>query len=113
MEGVAAIPGAVILPEGRKAGDERYSPYILSLAFPGLSGEVLVRVLADEGIATSTGSACSSNSKRKGRRVLTAMGVDEGLSLSAIRVSTGELTTEAEVDRFLESAQAAYRKLKT
>jgi cysteine desulfurase len=113
LGGLSSIPGALPLPAGRAAGDERYSPFILSIAFPGLSGEVLVRALSDEGVAASTGSACSSNSKRKGRRVLRAMGLGEELSLSSIRVSTGELTTEADIDRFLETASAAYRRLKT
>jgi cysteine desulfurase len=113
LGGLSAIPGAFALPEGRVPGDVRYSPYILSLAFPGLSGEVLVRALSDEGVAVSTGSACSSNSKRAGRRVLGAMGLSEALSLSAIRVSTGELTTDADVDLFLEAASLAYRKLRT
>jgi cysteine desulfurase len=113
FEGLAAIQGALALPLGRRAGDPRYSPFVLSLAFPGLSGEVLARALADDGVAVSTGSACSSNSKRKGRRVLAAMGLGEDISLSAIRVSTGELTAEADIDRFLEAASAAYRKLKT
>jgi cysteine desulfurase len=113
LNGLASIAGALPLPVGRIAGDRRYSPYILSLAFPGLSGEVLVRALSDSGVAVSTGSACSANSKRKGRRVLRAMGLGEELSLSAIRVSTGELTTDAEIDRFLEAAETAYRRLKT
>ena len=113
LRGLASIPGARPLPEGREAGDQRYSPFILSLAFPGLSGEVLARALSDEGVAVSTGSACSANSKKKGRRVLRAMGASEELSLSAIRVSTGESTTEVDVDRFLEAADAAYRRLKT
>jgi cysteine desulfurase len=113
FDGLASIPGALPLPEGRKAGDSRYSPYILSVAFPGLSGEVLVRALSDEGIAVSTGSACSSNSRKAGRRVLEAMGLGEALALSAIRISTGELTTEAEVDAFLGSAEIVYRRLRT
>jgi cysteine desulfurase len=113
LSGIAAIPGALALPSGRVAGDPRYSPFILSIAFPGLSGEVLVRALSDSGIAVSTGSACSSNSKRSGRRVIEAMGVAPRLALSAIRVSTGDLTTCAEIDIFLEAASDAYRRLKT
>jgi cysteine desulfurase len=113
IAGISAIPGALPLPEGRNAGDARYSPYILSVAFPGLSGEVLVRALSDEGVAVSTGSACSSNSKRSGRRVLKAMGLSEPLALSAIRLSTGELTSDIDVDRFLEAASTVYRRFKS
>jgi cysteine desulfurase len=113
LEGLGSIPDAVPLPLGRKAGDERYSPYILSAAFPGLSGEVLVRALSDAGVAVSTGSACSSNSKRAGRRVLQAMGLPEALALSAIRISTGDTSSAADIDAFLETASSAYRMLKT
>jgi len=113
IEGAAAIRGALVLPEGRAPGDVRYSPFIVSVAFPGLSGEVMVRALADVGVAVSTGSACSNNSKRKGRRVLAAMGLGEELSLSAVRVSTGELSSGEDVDRFLEAAASAYGKLRT
>jgi cysteine desulfurase len=112
ISGLASIPGALPLPLGRKAGDGRYSPFILSAAFPGLGGEVLARALSDSGVAVSTGSACSSNAKRAGRRVLAAMGLGEGLAQSAIRVSTGFLSTEADIDAFLEAAAAAYLKLK-
>jgi Cysteine sulfinate desulfinase/cysteine desulfurase and related enzymes len=111
--GLAAIPGALPLPLGRASGDERYSPFVLSIAFPGLSGEVLVRALSDKGIAVSTGSACSSNAKHAGRRVLEAMGLPAPLALSAIRVSTGELTAGRDIDAFLEAAADAYRLLKT
>jgi cysteine desulfurase len=113
LAGIGTIPGALALPLGRQPGDPRYSPFILSLAFPGLSGEVLARALSDLGVAVSTGSACSSNAKKPGRRVLAAMSLPEDLTLSAIRVSTGSLSTEAEVDLFLEAASRAYRKLKT
>lgn len=113
LDGLASIPGALPLPVGRLAGDPRYSPYILSIAFPGLAGEVLARALSDAGIAVSTGSACSSNSKRAGRRVLMAMGLPEALSLSAIRISTGEISAAADIDAFLEASSSAYRRLKT
>jgi cysteine desulfurase len=113
MEGIASIPGALALPAGRVAKDPRYSPFILSIAFPGLSGEVLVRALSDAGVAVSTGSACSSNSKKAGRRVIEAMGVDSPLALSAIRVSTGDFSTCEDIDLFLEAASGAYRRLKT
>jgi cysteine desulfurase len=113
FSGLAAIRGAAPLPLGRAAGDPRYSPFILSIAFPGLSGEVMVRALSDAGVAVSTGSACSSNSKRAGRRVLEAMGLDSDLALSAIRVSTGAGSSEPDIDRFLEAASEAYSKLRT
>lgn len=112
IAGLGSVPGALPLPLGRKAGDERYSPYVLSAAFPGLSGEVLARALSDSGFAVSTGSACSSNGVQRGRRVLEAMGLAPDLAFSAIRISTGYATTEAEVDAFLEAASSLYRRYK-
>ena len=113
LAGLSSIPGALALPLGRKPHDERYSPYILSAAFPGLSGEVLARSLSDSGIAVSTGSACSSNAKRGDRRIMRAMGLPEDIALSAIRVSTGEGSDESDIDLFLEAASDLYRRLKT
>lgn len=111
--GLAAMGDALPLPLGRTAGDGRYSPFILSMAFPGLSGEVLARALSDAGLAVSTGAACSSRGNKKGRRVLEAMGLPPDLAFSAIRVSTGDSTSEADIDAFLERACEAYRRLKT
>lgn len=112
LSGLSSIDGVLPLPLGRNAGDERYSPFILSAAFPGLSGEVLARALSDAGIAVSTGAACSSRGNKKGRRILEAMGLKPDIAFSAIRVSTGDLTSEADIDAFLEAARTAYRKLK-
>jgi len=111
LAGLAAIPGALPIPLSRTAVDERFSPYIISMAFPGLAGETMVRILDDEGISISTGSACSS--AKKERRIMDAMGLDRELSLAAVRVSTGSATTVSDVDLFLEHAQAAYKRYKT
>ncbi len=113
MEGLAGIRGATVLPAGRRAGDPRYSPYIVSIAFPGLSGEVMQRALSDRSIAVSTGSACASRSRAKTRRVLDAMGVPADLAMSAIRVSTGALTSDSDIDRFLETCESLYKTLRT
>jgi cysteine desulfurase len=112
IEGVSHIRGALLVPD-RTPGDEAYVPSIISIAFPGLGGETMVRALSDRHIAVSTGSACSSNRRQQGRRVLQAMGVPDDVAFSTIRVSTGPLTTTADIDAFLEHAEDLYRKLKT
>jgi cysteine desulfurase len=55
-----------------------------------------------EGIAVSSGSACSSGKVGKSH-VLEAMGVAADLAQSAIRVSLGWNTSAAEIARFLET----------
>jgi cysteine desulfurase len=52
------------------------------------------------GISVSAGSACSSGSM-KPSRVLQAMGLEEAVVDSTVRVSFGPNTSEADVERFL------------
>jgi cysteine desulfurase len=104
MTELAAIPGCRLLPEARGSVEppERYSPYILSVAFPPLPGEVLVRAMGEEGFLISTGAACSSR-KQERTRVLEAMGVSRELAFSAVRISLGPATESGNLDRFCEA----------
>ncbi len=113
IQGLEQIPGTIILPEGRKPQDPRYSPYVLSASFPGISGEVFARALSDAGIAVSTGSACSSNGRQHGRRVLEAMGLRPDLAFSAIRISTGFASTPDDIDTFLNTASDLYGRYRS
>ncbi|PKL06619.1 MAG: cysteine desulfurase [Spirochaetae bacterium HGW-Spirochaetae-9] len=113
LTGLGSFSGAQVVPLSRKAGDLRWSPWIVSAAFPGLGGEVLARALSDEGIAVSTGSACSHTGKAKGRRILDAMGLPADIAFSAIRVSFGPTTSPEDIDIFLQTAGDLYRRLKT
>jgi cysteine desulfurase len=101
---LAAIPGCLLLPGERGADEppERYSPCILSAAFPPLPGEVLVRAMGEEGFLISTGAACSSR-KQDRTRVLEAMGVSRELASSAVRISLGPATESGDLDRFCEA----------
>jgi cysteine desulfurase len=112
LEGLRAIPSVMTIPADRSPGEKGFSPYIIGASFPGASGEVLVRALADRGIALSTGSACSSKKKSE-RRVLKAMGLKEDLAFSSLRISTGENTIPREIEEFLNQAEDLFRRLKT
>jgi cysteine desulfurase len=68
---------------------------------PGAKAETLVIGFDLEGIAVSSGAACSSG-KVAPSHVLAAMGVSMELARGAIRVSTGPTAAVAEIDRFLE-----------
>ncbi|MDR2803409.1 MAG: cysteine desulfurase [Treponema sp.] len=85
-----------IIPECRQDVDTRFSPYILQVAFKNIPGEVMMRALDDAGFAVSTGSACSSASKK--RTVLNAMGINDKLAFTAIRISTGQDTSLDDID---------------
>ncbi len=103
VEGVRAIPGGAVFPEARRGGDDpRYSPWIVSIGFPPLPGEVVVRLAEARGYLVGTGSACSSK-KRDRTRVMEAMGLPPETALCAVRVSTGPTTTEADIDGLLDA----------
>lgn len=61
------------------------SPYILSLSFDGIKGQVLMNMLESYGVLISTGSACSS--KKAGNRILEAMGLSLSEVVGSVRIS--------------------------
>lgn len=113
IEGIRLIPGARILPECRMPGDGAFSPWIVNATFPGLGGEVFARALSDEGIAVSTGSACSHLERRRSHRVLDAMAIPPELAFSSIRISFGNTSRTRDIERFLSVTADLYRRLKT
>ncbi len=60
-------------------------PYIVSLSFDKIKGEVLVHSLEADGLLLSTGSACSS--KKAGNRTLKAMGKTDTQIIGSVRIS--------------------------
>lgn len=90
-----AVPGSVV------NGDQsRRAPNTSSLSFERVEGESLLIALDLEGIAVSTGSACSSGSLEPSH-VLTAMGLPVWRVQSAIRFSLGPTTTDDEITQVL------------
>ena len=86
-------------------------PNTSCFATPGWKGETQVLAMDLAGFAISAGSACSSGKVRESR-VLTAMGFNEAVARSAVRVSLGPQTTEEDVRRFAETWSAAYEKVR-
>ena len=87
------------------AGVERL-PNTTLFAADGMKAETAVIAFDLDGIAVSSGAACSSG-KVQPSHVLAAMGVSPPLTRGAVRVSLGWSTTESDVERFL----GAWRKL--
>ena len=71
-------------------------------ALPRVKAETALIALDLEGVAVSSGSACSSG-KVAPSHVLAAMGVEPKLALGAVRVSIGATTTEDEIEIFLKA----------
>jgi cysteine desulfurase len=79
-----------------------------NFALPGMAAETAVIAMDLEGVAISSGAACSSG-KVRSSRVLAAMGVAPHLAKAALRVSFGWASKEADVD----AALAALAKIST
>lgn len=84
-------------------------PHNLNISFSGVEGESLIVYL--EGIAVSTGSACTSSSL-EGSYVLQALKIDENLSHSALRIVFGRYTTQEEVEYATNKIINAVNKLR-
>jgi len=79
-------------------------PGHICLGFAGQEGEAIKLMLSlnDEGIAISTGSACSSHHAGQPSYILTAMGMDPVRARGSLRITLGRFNTDGEVDTFLE-----------
>jgi len=95
------------VPDAALTGDPvRRLPGHVHATFPGLLGETLLFVLDQAGFSVSVGSACRAGVAEPSH-VLLAIGLDEAAARSALRVTLGRSTTEAEVDAFLAALPAA------
>ncbi len=83
-------------------------PNTTLFAAPGMKAETAVIAFDLQGVAVSSGAACSSG-KVQPSHVLAAMGVSPALRRGAVRLSLGWDTTEAELEVLLN----AWRKLAT
>jgi cysteine desulfurase len=86
-------------------------PNTTNISFDGVEGESLVIGLDLEGVAVSTGSACSSGTLEPSH-VLRAIGLTPSRVESAVRFSLGPGTTDAEIARVLEAVPAVVARLR-
>lgn len=86
-------------------------PNTTNLAFLGVEAEALLIALDLEGIAVSTGAACSSGTLEPSH-VLRAMGLAGARAQDALRFSLGPGTTDAEIDRVLEVVPRLVERLR-
>jgi len=76
---------------------ELRSPYILTLMIEGVRGETIMHELNDLGVIVGTGSACSSNKKKRYSRTILACGIDEKYADGVLRISFSNNNTASEV----------------
>lgn len=95
----------------RVNGQNPRLPNISNLSYKGLEGEAAVIALDLEGIAVSTGSACSSGSLDPSH-VLIGMGLRPDVVQSSLRFSLCYHNTDEEIDRALQALEAVIRRLR-
>ena len=96
--------------ETASAGAPRLPGHALLLC-EGARGDSLVALLDQDGFCVAAGSACASGTSEPSY-VLTAMGLPPEAARSALRVTLGPETTDAEVDAFAPALDAALAGLR-
>lgn len=100
-----ALQDAVVL-----GADAARLPNTLNVVMPGVPAQTQIMALDLAGIAISAGSACSSG-KVRFSPVLHAMGVEEKDAGSALRISFGWNSSEADAARMIAAWMDVYRRL--
>jgi cysteine desulfurase len=104
---LAAVPGTTI-----NGAREPRVPNTTNISFDAVEAESLLIALDLEGVAVSTGSACSSGTLEPSH-VLRAMGLPTPRTQNSIRLSLGAGNTEAEVDFVVSKLPGIVEKLRS
>ncbi len=105
-DAILALPDTVVI------GARQYrTPNTILAGFRGVEGEAFLWDLNQQGIAASTGSACSSESL-EADATLRAMKTDADLAHTAVRFSLSRFTTEEEIDEAIAGVQSATERLR-
>ncbi|TDB36890.1 MAG: cysteine desulfurase [Actinobacteria bacterium] len=91
--------------------DSPRMPHITSLIVKGVEGEAMLLHLDAQGIAVSTGSACSSGSLQASH-VLMAIDCPQEIAHGSLRVSLGRWTTDADIDRLVDALVPIVERLR-
>jgi cysteine desulfurase len=100
------IPGAF-----RNGDKDHRLPNTTSISFEYVEGEGILLLLSQEGIAASSGSACTSGSLEPSH-VLRAMGVPFTAAHGSVRLSLSRFNTEEDIDYILEKLPPIVHQLR-
>jgi cysteine desulfurase len=99
------------IAKARINGEGNRLPNISNLSFDGLEGEAAVIALDLEGVAVSTGSACSSGALEPSH-VLMAMGLRPEIVQASLRFSLCYHNTEEEIDQAFQTLEGVVQRLR-
>ena len=105
-----SVPGVVL--NGPPLDDPSARlPNNLNVRIPGIDGQTLLAALAGDGLAVSSGSACSSENPRPSH-VLLALGLSEDEARASLRFGLSRFTTDAEIDEAARRIAAGVTRLR-
>ncbi len=100
------------IPKTKLNGSKiKRSPNNINFSFESVEGESLIMMLDAEGIATSTGSACSSGSLQPSH-VLLSIGLKPEQAHGSLRITLGKQTTKKEIDITVKKLKKIIQKLR-
>jgi cysteine desulfurase len=100
------------IPDAKVNGDlKNRVPGNAHFSFRGVEGESMLLLLDQEGIAVSTGSACSSGSLEPSH-VLMALGMDPFLAHGSLRITLGKQNTREDIDYLISKLPKIVEKLR-
>jgi len=104
--------GVLAVGDARVNGDRRVRlPNILNVGIAGVEGEALLLALDMQGVAVSTGSACSAG-QEGASHVLEAMGVPPEYIRGSLRFSLGHTTTAEEIEVAIDAVARVVERLR-
>lgn len=104
--------GLLSIPASKLNGHETQRlPGNVNITFSFIEGEAVMQYLDMEGIAVSTGSACTSGSTHPSH-VLLAMGVGIEDARGAIRFTLGRENTAEQIDEVIEKTKSVVQKIR-
>lgn len=106
IEGILKIPDVELVGHPTKI-----APHIATFIVEGAEGEAMLLLLSDEGIAASSGSACTSGLLEPSH-VLTAMGYQPEQAHGSLRFSLGKDTTQQEIDYVVQILPGVISRLR-
>ena len=106
------ITGLAKIPHSKLNGDRNIRiPGTVNFCFEGIEGESMLLLLDANGIAASSGSACTSGSLDPSH-VLLALGLPHEVAHGSLRLSIGEYNNEAEINHILETVPKVVKRLR-
>jgi len=106
------IDAALKIPHSRLNGDRRQRlPGNINISFEGVEGESLLLALDNEGIAASSGSACTSGSLDPSH-VLLAIGLPHEVAHGSLRITFSDMNTEEDVDQIIDALPRVITRLR-